>query len=94
MIGYLFDLNRRVGNGGNLLVNSFTKLHIDDEQWYSFLIHDMHLAINSKQDGKTLKDFVIKDLNAEASSSPQNVSASLLELLNGHGGKTCPELRR
>lgn len=91
-IGYLFDLNRRVGNGGNLLVNSFTKLHNGDIQWYSFLLEEMHLAVNSKQDGKTLKDFVLKDLNANG-SSPRNISAPLFELLDAHGGKTRVELR-
>lgn len=96
-IGHLFDLNRSVGKGGNLLVNSFTRLHIDDLRWYAFLLGELHLAVNSKQDGKTLKDFVVKDLHpgdAKAAAAPREVSASLLELLGTHGGKTRSELKK
>ena len=92
-IGHLFDLNRRVGRGGNLFINSFTQLHIDDIQWYTFLLDKLHLAVNSKQNGKTLIDFLVKELN-ELKSSKQKLCHALLELLEQHGGKTQHELRQ
>ena len=88
-IGRRFDLNRRVGNGGNLFLNSYIKLHIHDIKWYIFLIQKMHLAVNSKQKGKTLKDFVLQDMKSE---NPPSICAELMSLLETCGGKTRVEL--
>ena len=64
------DLNRPVTAGtvrsrGNLLVASYVEAHIYDISWYTFLIEEYNVAVNSVHRGKTLKDYVLRDIRRE-----------------------------
>jgi hypothetical protein len=86
-----FDLNRPVGSGGNLVVNSYAKLKICDIEWYEYLLLDLHLAVNTKNQHRTLKDWVIQDI--ERGTAPK-CAKKLLDLLAHCGGKTRVELNQ
>ena len=95
-VGYYFDLNRRVGKGGNLLVNSFNQLNfIKDVNWFKYLIEKYHVAVNSISKGNTLLDWIdilIKKYNLQQYPIPNYVS-ELREYLILHGAKTRDQLR-
>lgn len=59
------DLNRPVTSerrAGNLLVASYAEVHIYDAEWYTYLLDEAHLAVNSIHRGSTLKDYVVNDI--------------------------------
>ena len=89
-VGHLFDLNRNIGKSGNLLLNSYTKLKIDDPKWYTHLIQDYHIAVNTQTThNQTLKDL----LESETDSCLTNdARETVVRALDAHGGKTANEL--
>ena len=65
MIRSCIDLNRPVTSehrAGNLLVASYAEVHIYDVEWYTYLLDEAHLAVNSIHRGSTLKDYVLNDI--------------------------------
>ena len=85
-----FDLNRSVGYGGNLVVNSYVELHIYDVEWYAYLLHDLRLAVNSMIKQKTLKDYILQDVSR---GKAPGTAKTLLKMLETCGGKTRTELK-
>ena len=86
-----FDLNRPVGTEGNLVVNSYAKLHLHDIEWYEYLLLDLRLAVNTRIRHKTLMDFILRD--QEKGRAPK-CAKKLLDLLDHCGGKTNAQLKQ
>ena len=95
-VGPHFDLNRDVDDaGGNLLLRSYTKLHITDPKWYTHLIEKRHVAVNTHgPNNETLKGY-LQSANQKGLKTPLGKAAidEVLECLVEHGGKTVGELR-
>ena len=85
-----FDWNRPVGAEGNLVVNSYASLHLHDIEWYEYLLLDLKVAVNTTIRKKTLKDFVLRDMQ---NSKAPSCAKKLLDLLEHCGGKTRVELK-
>lgn len=86
-----FDLNRPVAQEGNIVVNSYATLHIHDIEWYEYLLLDLRLAVNTKVRHKTLKEFILRDV--DRGRAPK-CARKLLDLLDHCGGKTNVELKQ
>ena len=86
-----FDLNRPVGTEGNLVVNSYAKLHLHDIEWYEYLLLDLRLAVNTRIRHKTLMDFIVRDQEKERAPK---CAKKLLDLLDHCGGKTNAQLKQ
>ena len=95
-VGRHFDLNRDVdGSNSNLLIRSYTKLHIPYVKWYKYLIEKRHIAVNSHgPQNETLKGY-LQTAKHNRKQSPLEPAAidEVLECLSRHGGKTVSELR-
>lgn len=95
-VGPHFDLNRDVdGAGGNLLLRSYTKLHITNPKWYTHLIEKRHVAVNTHgPHNETLKGYLqsAKQKGLKTPLGPEAID-EVLECLAEHGGKTVGELR-
>lgn len=96
-VGPHFDLNRHVDGGadtGNLLLRSYTKLHITDPKWYTHLIETRRVAVNTHgPHNETLKGYLqsAKQKGAKHPLAPAEIE-EVLECLEEHGGKTLGEL--
>ena len=94
-VGPHFDLNRDVDNaGGNLLLRSYTKLHITDPKWYTHLIEKRQVAVNTHgPHNETLKGYLqsAKQKGHKTPLGPEAID-EVLECLAEHGGKTVGEL--
>ena len=94
-VGPHFDLNRDVDDaGGNLLLRSYTKLHITDPKWYTHLIEKRHVAVNTHgPHNETLKGY-LESAKQKGLKTPLGPAAidEVLECLAEHGGKTVGEL--
>ena len=94
-VGPHFDLNRNVdGAGGNLLLRSYTKLHIPDPKWYTYLIEKRRVAVNTHgPHNETLKGY-LQSGKQKGQKTPLGPAAieEVLECLSEHGGKTVGEL--
>ena len=95
-VGSHFDLNRDVDDaGGNLLLRSYTKLHITDPKWYTYLIETRHVAVNTHgPHNETLKGYLLS-AKQKGLKKPLSAKATddVLKCLEEHGGKTVGELR-
>jgi hypothetical protein len=94
-VGPHFDLNRDVDNaGGNLLLRSYTKLHITDPKWYTHLIEKRYVSVNTHgPHNETLKGY-LQSAKQKGLKTPLGPAAidEVLECLAEHGGKTVGEL--
>ena len=94
-VGPHFDLNRDVDDaGGNLLLRSYTKLHITDPKWYTHLIEKRYVAVNTHgPNNETLTGYLqsAKQKGLETPLAPAAID-EVLECLVAHGGKTVGEL--
>ena len=94
-VGPHFDLNRDVDNaGGNLLLRSYTKLHITDPKWYTHLIEKRYVSVNTHgPHNETLKGY-LQSAKQKGLKKPLGPAAidEVLECLAENGGKTVGEL--
>lgn len=90
-LGECFDMNRPVAQEGNIVVNSYATLHIHDVEWYEYLLLDLRLAVNTRVRHKTVKDFILRDI--DKGRAPK-CARKLLDLLDHCGGKTNAQLKQ
>lgn len=92
VVGKRFDVNRDVHTGGNVLYQSYYKLHVSDPQWYVDLI-ERGTAVNScGVRNKTLKDHLQHPPRKRKSPLDVEGRTTVLAALAEHGGKTAAEL--